>query len=135
MLEHLRAGFLETNRIHIDVPIKEEDARGAAPQISVVLQRAMGQGGKAKSEKKHLPISEARKILAEVETDRLLATQDVKKTAIRSVLSSASFLTSSSSSSSFYVLSSYGQRVSFHGCLQVEQDGIVFIDEIDKICT
>jgi len=59
------------------------------------------EAGKGGTQRKKLPIPEARKVLVEAEIERLLQTVDLKKEAITAV----------------------------------EETGIVFIDEIDKICS
>ncbi|KAL7580982.1 hypothetical protein ACA910_005796 [Epithemia clementina (nom. ined.)] len=56
---------------------------------------------KKQMERRKMPVSEARKVIEDMELDKLLETVDIKKEAIAAV----------------------------------EQSGIVFIDEIDKICT
>jgi ATP-dependent HslUV protease ATP-binding subunit HslU len=106
----LRQGLLDDQDIEIDVPNKEKNAAAAEvdntnPQIvamSDFMQRlAQGGGKKQQTERKKLPISEARDIIVEVELERLLENIDLKKHAINAV----------------------------------EESGIVFIDEIDKICS
>jgi ATP-dependent HslUV protease ATP-binding subunit HslU len=107
----LRQGLLDDQDIEIDVPNAREKNAAAAevdntnPQIvamSDFMQRlAQGGGKKQQTERKKLPISEAREIIVEVELERLLENVDLKKHAINAV----------------------------------EESGIVFIDEIDKICS
>jgi ATP-dependent HslUV protease ATP-binding subunit HslU len=73
--------------------------------LSGFLSRATGGAGvggkKVMTERKKLPISEAREVIFDMELERMLETVDLKKEAISSV----------------------------------EESGIVFIDEIDKICS
>jgi ATP-dependent HslUV protease ATP-binding subunit HslU len=106
----LRQGLLDDQDIEIDVPNKEKNAAAAEvdntnPQIvamSDFMQRlAQGGGKKQQTERKKLPISEARDIIVEVELERLLENVDLKK----------------------------------HAITAVEESGIVFLDEIDKICS
>lgn len=107
----LQQGILDDQEIEIDVPLQNNssDMGGADalnPNIvamSDLWQRVSSAGGgkKQATERKKLPISQAREILLQVELDQLLETVDLKKEAITAV----------------------------------EESGIVFIDEIDKICS
>jgi ATP-dependent HslUV protease ATP-binding subunit HslU len=113
----LRQGLLDDQEIEIDVPVQRPGAGGGGgtggggdidsnnPQIvamSDLMQRLASGGGKRQStERKKLPISEAREIILEVELERLLENVDLRKAAVNAV----------------------------------EESGIVFIDEIDKICS
>lgn len=101
---HLRGGALDDQIIAIEVPIKETDIQGVGsinPQAANVLINFNKQLLGKKSEKKKMKISECRPIIQEMETDRLLSSEDVTKEALEAV----------------------------------QQDGIVFLDEIDKICS
>jgi ATP-dependent HslUV protease ATP-binding subunit HslU len=107
----MRQGLLDDQEIEIDVPNNRDksnqpqDFDNSNPQIvamSDFMQRlASGGGKKTPTERKKMPLSEARDIILEVELERLLETVDIKKSAIAAV----------------------------------EESGIVFIDEIDKICS
>ncbi|GAX13189.1 ATP-dependent HslUV protease ATP-binding subunit HslU [Fistulifera solaris] len=107
----LQQGILDDQEIEIDVPLQNNssDMGGGDtlnPNIvamSDLWQRVSGAGGgkKQATERKKVPISQAREILLQVELDQLLETVDLKKEAITAV----------------------------------EESGIVFIDEIDKICS
>ena len=107
----LKDGLLEDQEIVIEVPLGGGRGNsditiaeggggnsGNVYQYRISLDNDSDQGP---TQKKKLPISEARKALAEVEIGKLLQTMDLKKEAITAV----------------------------------EETGIVFIDEIDKICT
>jgi ATP-dependent HslUV protease ATP-binding subunit HslU len=101
---HLRSGALDDQVITIEVPNKEADVGAVGsihPQAANVLinfnKTLLGK----KSEKKKMKISDCRPIIQEMETDRLLSSEDVTKEALEAV----------------------------------QQDGIVFLDEIDKICS
>lgn len=102
----LRQGLLDDQEIDVDVPTKpaQSDIDNSNPQIvamSDFMQRLQSGGKKVQSERKKLPISEAKSIIAEIELERLLENVDLKKAAVTAV----------------------------------EESGIVFIDEIDKICS
>lgn len=102
----LRQGLLDDQEIDVDVPTKppQSDVDNSNPQIvamSDFMQRLATGGKKAQSERKKLPISEARNIILEIELERMLENVDLKKSAVAAV----------------------------------EESGIVFIDEIDKICS
>jgi ATP-dependent HslUV protease ATP-binding subunit HslU len=107
----LQQGILDDQEIEIDVPLQNNssDMGGGDtlnPNIvamSDLWQRVSSAGGgkKQATERKKVPISQAREILLQVELDQLLETVDLKKEAITAV----------------------------------EESGIVFIDEIDKICS
>ena len=107
----LRQGLLDEQEIEIDVPVQRPNsAQGAGevdsnnPQIvamSDFMQRLASGGKKQSTERKKMPISEAKEIILEVELERLLENVDLRKSAVDAV----------------------------------EESGIVFIDEIDKICS
>mmetsp|Transcript_13701 Transcript_13701/g.24799 ORF Transcript_13701/g.24799 Transcript_13701/m.24799 type:complete len:576 (-) Transcript_13701:110-1837(-) len=118
----LRNGFLDAQEVELDVPdgagkdgggafvLGGSDSGGSASDpnlaaLSGFLSRATGGAGvggkKVMTERKKLPISEAREVIFDMELERMLETVDLKKEAISSV----------------------------------EESGIVFIDEIDKICS
>lgn len=103
----LRQGLLDDQEIEIDVPNPKQnqnDIDQSNPQIvamSDLMQRLASGGKKQATERKKLPISDARGIIYEIELERLLENVDLKKSAIAAV----------------------------------EESGVVFIDEIDKICS
>uniref|UniRef100_A0A7S4EJ14 Clp ATPase C-terminal domain-containing protein n=1 Tax=Pseudo-nitzschia australis TaxID=44445 RepID=A0A7S4EJ14_9STRA len=105
----LQQGLLDDQEIEIDVPSPKQqnnqnELDQTNPQIvamSDLMQRLAAGGKKTPSERKKLPISEARGIVLELELERLLEHVDLKKSAIKAV----------------------------------EESGVVFIDEIDKICS
>ena len=118
----LKEGLLENQEIEVDVPdslgAAGKDGDGAvlafggdssgmnAQAMSDLMKKlgAMGggRGGRGPpSEKKKMPISEAREVVLEVEIEKMLKKVDLKKEAIAAA----------------------------------EESGIVFIDEIDKICS
>lgn len=104
----LKEGALEDRPIEIEIPARtggmgnnftgDMSGNPNSIVISEIFRAVKGGGGK-KSEKKTMTISEARPLLEELESDRLLDDQDVIKEAIANV----------------------------------EESGIVFIDEIDKL--
>jgi len=99
--EHYRNGILDDQTITIDVPVRDAEVRKMYPKdatSAMMLQKELGIHKTA--EKRKLKISECRPLLEDIETERLVNTDDVTKEAIESV----------------------------------QQDGIVFLDEIDKIC-
>jgi len=102
----LRQGLLDDQEIEIDVPNPKQNQNEvdqSNPQIVAMgdlMQRLAG-GKKQSTERKKLPISDARGIILEVELERLLANVDLKKSAVPGV----------------------------------EESGVVFIDEIAKICS
>lgn len=102
-MELLKQGEMEDHEIDIEVPAKAPTEK--VPTISLDSLsgsdqwfKALGKGEK-KSEKKKMKVKEARPILEEVESEKLLENYDVIKEAIQAV----------------------------------EENGIVFIDEIDKL--
>jgi ATP-dependent HslUV protease ATP-binding subunit HslU len=112
----LRQGILDDQEIEVDVPQGQPGAGNGEPMggdgtnpnlvaMSDLWQKMsngqQGGGKKAASQRKKLPISEAREVILEVELEKMLETVDLKKESITAV----------------------------------EESGIVFIDEIDKICT
>jgi ATP-dependent HslUV protease ATP-binding subunit HslU len=112
----LRQGILDDQEIEVDVPQGQPGAGNGEPMggdgtnpnlvaMSDLWQKMsngqQGGGKKAASQRKKLPISEAREVILEVELEKMLEAVDLKKEAITAV----------------------------------EESGIVFIDEIDKICT
>lgn len=111
--EILQQGLLDDQEIEVDVPQGGErggemlSGDGPNPYFvatSDLLQRmsgGQGVGKKQPSERKKMPISEAREVILQIELDKLLENVDLKKEAIAAA----------------------------------EESGIVFIDEIDKICT
>lgn len=103
----LRQGLLDDQEIEIDVPNNKQSQNEidqSNPQIvamSDLMQRLASGGKKQQTERKKLPISEAKGVILDVEVERLLENVDLKKSALAAV----------------------------------EESGIVFIDEIDKICS
>jgi len=103
----LRQGLLDDQEIEIDVPSPKQnqaEVDQSNPQIvamSDLMQRLATGGKKQPTERKKMPIADARGIIFEVELDRLLENVDLKKSAVAAV----------------------------------EESGVVFIDEIDKICS
>ena len=125
----LDEGLLEDQEIQIDVPENlgagmggKDGGEGAVlafgpdssslnPQAMADLMKklgALGKGGRLggvgggpPTEKRKMPISEARKVILEIEIEKMLEKVDLKKEAIAAA----------------------------------EESGIVFIDEIDKICS
>ena len=96
---HLREGRVEDQQIEIEVMPKEPEVPSDMKSGGVMMFHIGARGGKT-PQKKTMSVAEARPILEEAETERLVSNEDVTKKAIK----------------------------------QVEEDGIVFIDEIDKIC-
>ncbi|KAL3943975.1 MAG: hypothetical protein SGBAC_001969 [Bacillariaceae sp.] len=102
----LQQGLLDDQEIEIDVPTKQtqNEVDNNNPQIvamSDLMQRLTNGNKKTPTERKKLPISEAKAVIVETEIDRLLENVDLRKAAVTAV----------------------------------EESGIVFIDEIDKICS
>lgn len=102
----LQQGLLDDQEIEIDVPAKQNqnEIDNNNPQIvamSDLMQRLTNGNKKVPTERKKLPISEAKSVIVETEIDRLLENVDLRKAAVTAV----------------------------------EESGIVFIDEIDKICS
>jgi ATP-dependent HslUV protease ATP-binding subunit HslU len=104
----LREGLLEDRVIDVEVIAKAVaigqkgvaiDVSGAMDAAAVLGDLFKGGSGKRRPEKKRMPISEARPVLEEMESEKIFEDIDVVKTAIATV----------------------------------EESGIVFIDEIDKL--
>lgn len=98
--EHLRQGILDDNTISVDVPVKDHDLGNASNPMAVINLSNKIMASK-RSDRRKMKISEARPIFEEMETDRLISTEDIRKEALEAV----------------------------------QQEGIVFLDEIDKICS
>jgi len=103
LMNLLKQGEMEDTEIDIEVPTKASTEKGPTISLDSISGsdqwfKALGKGEK-KSEKKKMKVREARPILEEVESEKLLENYDVIKEAIHSV----------------------------------EENGIVFIDEIDKL--
>lgn len=100
---HYREGRLEDQTVSIEVPSKEPEVNlGAAnPSNNLMININKQFMANRKAEKRKMKVSECRPMIEEMETERLVNTDDVLKEAIDSV----------------------------------QQDGIVFLDEIDKICS
>jgi len=109
----LRDGLLDDQEVDVDVPeggsdknsnvfaIGDNSNPNVAAMSDFLSRMGSGQGKKISTERKRMPISEAKDVILELELERLLENVDLKKEAITSV----------------------------------EESGIVFIDEIDKICS
>lgn len=104
----LEEGLLDDQEIEVDVPqiggggrdytFGGDGSNSNYVSMKISVDPESGKGG---TQRKKLPIPEARKVLLTAEIERLLQTVDLKKEAISAV----------------------------------EETGIVFIDEIDKICS
>jgi ATP-dependent HslUV protease ATP-binding subunit HslU len=99
--EHYRSGSLDEQTISIDVPARDPAEPSLNSSNSIMINLTKQMGGKRKAEKRLLKVRECRPILEEIETEKLVNTDDVIKEALEAV----------------------------------QQDGIVFLDEIDKICS
>jgi len=104
----LRMGHLDDRLIEIEVPEKKnggnpmEGGNGQFPMNEIILRfDKMMHSGRQKTEKKEMLLRDCVPILTEIESEKLLNEDDIKKQAVH----------------------------------LVEQDGIVFLDEIDKICS
>lgn len=105
----LRMGHLDDRIIEIEVPEKKGGGGGGQmdgggnqfPMNEIILRFDKMMHGRQKSEKKEMMVKDSIPILTEIESEKMLNEDDLKRQAIH----------------------------------LVEQDGIVFIDEIDKICS
>ena len=107
----LQKGELDDQEVEIDVPEGGPDRNNVfaigdngnsnIAAMSEIFTKMNSNGKKPSTERKKMPISEAREVVLQMELDRLLENIDIKKEAI----------------------------------IAVEESGIVFIDEIDKICS
>ena len=98
--DQLRRGMLESTIVEVEVEETAKlgmDMNGLGMDINI--NDMMGGLLPKKTKKRHLPVSEARKLILQQETDKLIDMDDVVSEAL----------------------------------LRAEQDGIIFIDEIDKI--
>jgi len=95
--ESLRKGALDDQSIELDIPARDE---ANSHLILLPTQPPVFRLAPSRGEKKKMKINECRPLLEEMETEKLISTDDMVKEAIK----------------------------------LVEEDGIVFIDEIDKIC-
>ncbi|KAF4693892.1 hypothetical protein FOZ60_009635 [Perkinsus olseni] len=109
-LAHLRAKLLDDRQIKVEVPVTDNDlypewVGGGSdsrkpPQIRVIQVPVAGGAGSRQMEKRTMTVAEARQKLVQVHLDRMIDSDMILASAIRST----------------------------------EQEGIVFVDEIDKIC-
>ena len=107
----LEQGLLDDQEIEVELPLGGPDrsadvVSSDTPNPSIIMteifQKMSGEKGKKQqTERKKMPISEARDVILEAELEKLLDNVDLKKEAVNAV----------------------------------QESGIVFIDEIDKICT
>jgi ATP-dependent HslUV protease ATP-binding subunit HslU len=107
----LRMGHLDDRLIEIEVPEKKAAGGGGGngfdggnqfPMNEIILRfDKMMAGGRGKTEKREMMVRDCVPILTEMESEKLLNEDDIKRQALH----------------------------------LVEQEGIVFIDEIDKICS
>ena len=99
----LREGLIDDQLIEVDVPDTSTSSETTVTNITGYEEfaKALGMVKRVTTERKRIPISEAREVIFDVELEKLLDTVDFKKEAIAAA----------------------------------EETGIVFIDEIDKICT
>jgi len=108
----LRQGALDDRVIEVQVPAERGAGAGGAGAIAfdpaggpMAVNDLIGKlgrmAGSKKSEKRKMPISEARPLIEEIELEKVLDMTDITREAIQ----------------------------------QAEENGIVFIDEIDKICS
>jgi len=115
--EALQDGLLEEQEVEVDIPINlendnsnmflssenadPEQEKKMSPVIGVISLAGMGGNNAPKTQRKRMPISEAREVILNLEIEQLLEEVDIKKEAVAAV----------------------------------EESGIVFIDEIDQICS
>jgi len=105
----LRMGHLDDRLIEVEVPEKKSggpqmDGGGNQfPMNEIILKfdKMMHNSGRPKTEKREMMLKDSVPILTELESERLINEDDIKRQAVH----------------------------------LVEQEGIVFIDEIDKICS
>jgi ATP-dependent HslUV protease ATP-binding subunit HslU len=104
-----RNGMLDDHEVEVDVPepggdknvIVDNNNPNIAAMSDLLTRMTTSGPKKQATERKKMPISEAKEVILEVELERLLDNVDLKKEAITAV----------------------------------EETGVVFIDEIDKICS
>jgi len=101
----LKQGALDDRLIEVEVPEKKSGGPqvdpGSFPMNEIILRFDKMMSSRQKMEKREMPIKDAVPILTELESEKLISEDEIKRQAITSV----------------------------------EQEGIVFIDEIDKICS
>jgi len=103
----LRMGHLDDRLIEIEVPEKKPNAQmdpsqgNGFPMNEIILRFDKMMHSRQKMEKREMPLKDAVPILSEIESEKLISEDEIKRQALWSV----------------------------------EQEGIVFIDEIDKICS
>jgi len=103
----LRMGHLDDRLIEIEVPEKKPNAQmpdgqgNGFPMNEIILRFDKMMHQRQKMEKREMPLKDAVPILSEIESEKLISEDEIKRQALWSV----------------------------------EQEGIVFIDEIDKICS
>ena len=104
----LRMGHLDDRLIEIEVPERKSGPQmgggggdGNQGMNEIILRFDKMMHGRQKLEKREMPLKDAVPLLTEIESEKLISEDDIKRQALWSV----------------------------------EQEGIVFIDEIDKICS
>ena len=105
----LREGHLDDRMIEVEVPERKPAGNmdpsnsGGFPMNEIILRfdKMAGGGGRPKVEKREMMLKDAVPVLTEIESEKLISDDEIKRLALWSV----------------------------------EQEGIVFIDEIDKICS
>merc|ERR1719453_1802315 len=103
----LRMGHLDDRLIEIEVPEKKPNTQmdpsggNGFPMNEIILRFDKMMHSRQKMEKREMPLKDAVPILSEIESEKLISEDEIKRQALWSV----------------------------------EQEGIVFIDEIDKICS
>jgi len=80
-LQLLKSGQLEDVTVEIDVPVKDFDQGGNGREWLVDLKRAFA----AKKERRKMTLAEARPVLEEIETEKLVGGDDVYKEAVKAV--------------------------------------------------
>jgi len=104
----LRMGHLDDRLIEIEMPEKKsgpggqfDGGNGGAPMNEIILRFDKMMSSKPKTEKREMLLKDCVPILTEIESEKLLNEDEIKRQAVH----------------------------------LVEQEGIVFLDEIDKICS
>jgi ATP-dependent HslUV protease ATP-binding subunit HslU len=114
LTEKLRAGYLDNRMIDIEVPNPPMEMKVQGQSVSF---EGIGELGRPRTKRKRMKVSDALPLIENQEADKLIDNDDVVQVALK--VCSLRFV----------------RAVRFRSSLQsAEEDAIVFIDEIDKLC-
>ena len=141
----LRMGHLDDRLIEIEVPERKPSANvdpgggNSFPMNEIILRFDKMMAGRQKLEKREMALKDAVPLLTEIESEKLVSEDEIKRQArSREIARGASRARDARAPrGGAPVASAPGRsaRPRAQALWSVEQEGIVFIDEIDKICS